>query len=116
MMQRVTRFPSSLYHFVWRNWDLVPAERLAAFLRVPSPTVRDLGRHLGLAAHHTPPEREALQRLLQEETTLAQRYYQLLRADSRLGFEASMQYFILPNDVREKILGLRQTLRGLERR
>jgi hypothetical protein len=59
--------------------------------------------------------RAELRALVTDELVLAQRYYQLLRSDSRLGFEASMQYFILPNDVREKILGLEQMLDTLRR-
>jgi hypothetical protein len=38
-----------------------------------------------------------------------------MRSDSRIAFEASMQYFVLPNDVREKILGLRQILGDLDK-
>jgi hypothetical protein len=62
--------------------------------------------------------REQLRRLIAEETSLAARYYARLRGDSRLAFEPSMQYFVLPNDVKEKVLNLQQirdTLDHLDR-
>ena len=42
-MQRVTRFPNRLYHFIWRNWDVVPAKRLAWFLRVSAASLAIAG-------------------------------------------------------------------------
>ena len=59
--------------------------------------------------------REKLRALIMDELRLAERYYCLIRSDSRLAFEASMQYFILPNDAREKILGLHGILKRLDR-
>jgi len=58
--------------------------------------------------------RRQLRALVADELELATRYYRLMRADSRIAFEASMQYFVLPNDVREKILGLHQIMAHLE--
>ena len=60
--------------------------------------------------------REELRSLVEDEIALAERYYSRLRSDSRIGFEASMQYFILANDVREKIVGLRQLLEKLRKK
>ncbi|HRU04873.1 MAG TPA: hypothetical protein P5137_03740, partial [Candidatus Brocadiia bacterium] len=48
MMQIVTRFPSRSYTFVWRMWDLVPAQRIAAFLGAPVAEVRAMAADLGL--------------------------------------------------------------------
>ena len=59
--------------------------------------------------------RDELRALIADELSLAERYYGIMRTDSRIGFEASMQYFILPNDAREKIVGLGQILRKLDR-
>ena len=50
MMQRVTRFPNRLYHFIWRNWDLLSDRRIASFLAVPVTTIRELAGDLGLGA------------------------------------------------------------------
>jgi hypothetical protein len=58
--------------------------------------------------------RAELRRLIADELNLAQQYYQRMRTDSRISLEASMQYFIRPNDVREKILGLHQILHKLD--
>ena len=35
MMQRVTRFPSRLHHFIWGNWDIVPASDPARLIAAP---------------------------------------------------------------------------------
>jgi hypothetical protein len=59
--------------------------------------------------------RERLRALVADEMQRATRYYQLMRSDSRIAFEASMQYFVLPNDAREKILGLYQILGELDK-
>jgi len=59
--------------------------------------------------------RSELRALIEKEMDIARRYYAIARADSRVGFEASMQYFTLPHDVREKMLGLRQALDTLDR-
>jgi len=66
-------------------------------------------------ALRTRRDRSELRMLIHEEIRLAQRYGQLLQEDSRLAFEASMQYFVRPLDVAEKIIGLRQLLRKVAR-
>jgi hypothetical protein len=45
-----------------------------------------------------------MMRLLDEEIRLAQKLYDLTRQDSRIGFEASNQYFYTPLDLVEKVL------------
>lgn len=40
-------FPNRLYAFVWRNWNLVPVERLAAVLRTDADKVRQLAADMG---------------------------------------------------------------------
>jgi hypothetical protein len=51
-----------------------------------------------------------LKRLLTAEIALAQRLFALQSADSRLGFEASNQYFYVPLDLAEKVLNCRYLL------
>jgi hypothetical protein len=49
----------------------------------------------------------AVKRLLGDEEKIATRFLALCEADSRIGFEASLQYFYLPLDIREKIAACR---------
>jgi len=51
-----------------------------------------------------------LQQLLESELTLARRLYELQTHDSRIGFEASNQYYYVPIDLAEKILNCRDLL------
>lgn len=53
---------------------------------------------------------EAMREALENEITLARRLYALQKADSRLGFEASNQYYYVPLDLLEKILNCRHLL------
>ncbi len=46
----LAHFPSRLHAFVWRNWPLVPAERLARTVGVRTGEIRELARRMGLAA------------------------------------------------------------------
>lgn len=55
-------------------------------------------------------ELAALERILRHELDLARRLWQLQQADSRLGFEASNQYFYVPQDLAEKVLNCRDLL------
>ena len=45
-------FPGRQYAFVWRNWTLVPARKLAEVLETPVENVRALAESMGL-----PPQR-----------------------------------------------------------
>jgi len=47
-------FPSRQYAFVWRNWNLVPASRLASVLGTRVEKVRRLARDIGCAPEETP--------------------------------------------------------------
>jgi hypothetical protein len=53
---------------------------------------------------------DILARVLRDEIVLARRLYELQCEDSRLGFEASNQYFYVPLDLAEKILNCRDLL------
>lgn len=59
-------------------------------------------------------DRDALCAATRREMDTAKRYLGLVRADPRLGFEASNHYFFVPQDVREKIVGCRALLDGLD--
>jgi len=52
----------------------------------------------------------ALESVLQSEIRLAQRLHELQTRDSRLGFEASNQYYYVPLDLVEKALNCRDLL------
>lgn len=45
-------FPTRQQHFVWRNWEMIPVERIAAVLNTDSDTVLSLAFDMGL---RTPP-------------------------------------------------------------
>lgn len=51
-----------------------------------------------------------LRRLIEDELRIAEAFLRIFEADPRVGFEASLQYFYLPQDIREKILGCRAVL------
>ncbi|MHB9007462.1 MAG: hypothetical protein ACYDC1_11080, partial [Limisphaerales bacterium] len=53
---------------------------------------------------------DELERILREEIRLARRLHALQSRDSRLGFEASNQYFFVPADLAEKVLNCRDLL------
>ncbi|HMC28800.1 MAG TPA: hypothetical protein VKM56_13510, partial [Verrucomicrobiae bacterium] len=56
------------------------------------------------------PQIENLEGLLQNELALARRLFELQRTDSRIGFEASNQYYYVPADLAEKVLNCRDLL------
>ncbi|HEU4753923.1 MAG TPA: hypothetical protein VFU47_12515 [Armatimonadota bacterium] len=57
------------------------------------------------------PERcDRLERVLPSEIELARRLHAIQRRDSRIGFEASNQYYYVPADLVEKVLNCRDLL------
>jgi hypothetical protein len=56
------------------------------------------------------PRLQALRQLLTEEAALAQRLHAVQSRDSRIGFEASNQYYYVPLDLAEKVLNCRYLL------
>lgn len=56
------------------------------------------------------PEAPVLRRILQDEIQHARQLYALQTADSRIGFEASNQYFYVPLDLVEKVLNCQDLL------
>jgi hypothetical protein len=67
-------FPSRLHAFLWRNWPLVPLERLAAVLDAPPNEIRDLGLALGLG----PPPSLTENHLRRSYLTVLRRNWHLL--------------------------------------
>lgn len=45
-------FPDRLHAFVWRNWPLVPAQRLAQVVGAKPEQIRELARVMGLSEQH----------------------------------------------------------------
>jgi hypothetical protein len=56
------------------------------------------------------PHLDALERVLKEEIQLARRLYAIQSRDSRIGFEASNQYYYVPTDLMEKVLNAHDLL------
>jgi hypothetical protein len=56
------------------------------------------------------PETQALSRILRDEIRLAERLYAIQSRDSRIGFEATNQYFYVPLDLVEKVICCRYLL------
>lgn len=56
------------------------------------------------------PERATMEEMLREEITLARRLHAIQSRDSRIGFEASNQYYYVPVDLMEKVLNCRDLL------
>ena len=42
-------FPDRVHAFVWRNWNLVPVERMAATIQAEASQILDTGRSMGLS-------------------------------------------------------------------
>lgn len=51
-----------------------------------------------------------IEQILKDEIALAQRLFAIQSRDSRIGFEASNQYFYIPMDLAEKVLNCRDLL------
>ena len=50
-------FPDAAHQFVWRNWDLVSAARMARLLKVDTAAVEGIGRSMGLVKPTEPLEK-----------------------------------------------------------
>ncbi len=71
-----------------------------------------------LLENKKPAERKktqkAIQKLLKSEIHLAKELYQVTNKDSRIGFEATNQYYYLPQDLVEKVVNCEVMLSGNE--
>jgi len=73
-------FPDRLHAFVWRNWNVVPAARLARVLRTTEANVRTIAQSMDLPAEET-----VTQRFLDRSyVTLIRRNWHLLPYDQLL--------------------------------
>jgi len=63
-------------------------------------------KHAGEAS----PQISTLAKVLTEEITLAKQLHEIQSRDSRIGFEASNQYYYVPVDLMEKVLNCRDLL------
>ncbi len=52
--EQVPHFPDRLHTFVWRNWNLVPLERLASILRTSPENVARIADSMGLPEYQKP--------------------------------------------------------------
>ena len=67
-------FPDRLHAFVWRNWSLVPLERLAQVLGAKPDEVKQIGRAMGLPA----PPRLSVSHQRRSALTVIRRNWHLL--------------------------------------
>lgn len=90
------------------------AEAAAIHFRSSANQARFVLARRALAAAKTPEETATQQatarRLLKEEIALARRLHDIQSQDSRIGFEASNQYYYVPVDLVEKVLNCRRLL------
>ena len=63
-----------------------------------------------LARRAAASQRVVLERVLKDEIALARRLHAIQSRDSRIGFEASNQYYYVPVDLMEKVLNCRDLL------
>lgn len=91
--------------------ELSVMEAAAIHFRSVANQARFVQARQALAAAPSPaaaaPIRETIQKLLRQEIGLARRLHALQSRDSRLGFEASNQYYYVPLDLVEKVLNCR---------
>ena len=90
-------FPSRLHLFVWRNWELTPAARMAALLGTSERNVLELGRSMGL-----PRKRDLNPELLRRIyiTVIRQNWHVLPEKQivELLGWDSSQFAFTLKED------------------
>ena len=60
------------------------------------------------------PHRITMANVLKDEIALARRLHGIQSGDSRIGFEASNQYYYVPVDLMEKVLNCREILARLD--
>lgn len=93
----LSHFPDRLHAFVWRNWRLVPVDRMADVVGASGEQIRELGRAMGLPEPPEIPESQ-LQRTY---ITLIRANWHLLNYDQLLlllGWDASKLAYTLRED------------------
>jgi len=69
-----------------------------------------LDKDKSLSAAERKERVEEIRRIVHDEIDIARRLFTLARQDSRIGFEASNQYYYLPIDLAEKVINCRYIL------
>ncbi|HNW07772.1 MAG TPA: hypothetical protein PKM81_08625 [Verrucomicrobiota bacterium] len=90
-------FPDRLHAFVWRNWQLVPARRMAEVVGTSASRIVRLGRSMGLAG----PPRITAEQQRRSALTVIRRNWHLLPYDQLLqllGWTAEEMAFSLRED------------------
>src|SRR5262249_8777936 len=94
--------------------ELNVAEAAAIHFRTTANQCRFVERRQELSAAKTALEKEQalkmLREILEHEMALAKRLYAIQMRDSRIGFEASNQYYYTPLDLAEKVLNCEDLL------
>ncbi|MBI2434043.1 MAG: hypothetical protein HYV26_14370 [Candidatus Hydrogenedentes bacterium] len=93
----VPHFPDKVHAFVWRNWQLVPAERMAGVLGTGPAEVLQLGEVMGLA----PPPAITADQQRRSYITVIRRNWHLLPYEQLLqllGWTAAEMEFTLQED------------------
>ena len=90
------------------------AEAAAIHFRSSANQARFVLARQAAASAKTPEDaalpRAAMAKVLQDEIALARRLHAIQSRDSRIGFEASNQYYYVPVDLMEKVLNCRDLL------
>jgi len=90
------------------------ADTCAIHWRTVANQARFVSKRRALAAETDAEKARALiqdiEQILKDEITLAQRLFAIQSRDSRIGFEASNQYYYVPMDLTEKVLNCRDLL------
>ena len=90
-------FPDRLHAFVWRNWQLVPARRMAEVVGASAGDIVRLGRSMGLAG----PPRITVEQQRRSALTVIRRNWHLLPYEQLLqllGWTAEQMAFTLRED------------------
>src|SRR5687768_10161118 len=93
----IPHFPDRLHAFVWRNWQLVPLERMARVVRASPEELLDVGRRMGLSS--PPPITREQER--RSYLTVIRRNWHLLPYDQLLdllGWTAAELDYVLRED------------------
>ncbi|HNQ88872.1 MAG TPA: hypothetical protein PKM73_09680 [Verrucomicrobiota bacterium] len=112
-LRALARQPSPA-HRAALNLEMGVAEAAALHFRSTANQARFVLARQTLAAAITTaqaePALQTLKQILESEAAIAARLHTLQLGDSRLGFEASNQYFFVPADLIEKVLNCRDLL------
>ena len=76
----LSHFPDRLHAFVWRNWDLVPLDRMASVLDTDAASVEAVGMDMGL----TSPSEISEDQILRSYITVIRRNWHILPYDQLL--------------------------------